>query len=369
MSHDRFLDLPKLDLPTAPGQVSITAPSNIALVKYWGKESGQIPKNASISFTLKECLTRTTLSYTPIDYQEKQPSPLDGPLNFEVYVSGVLKPEFGEKIETFFQRIRPYVPWIDCFSWRIDTENTFPHGSGIASSASGFAALAGALMELEAAWNPSKTPAQSLIEKTSFLARLGSGSASRSIVGPMMYWGQHPNLVDSSDLFAVTLSQNLAPVFLDYQDTILLIDKGEKAVSSTVGHNLMHDHPFASQRFAQAQKNLEQLLDILNSGDLMSFCQLVESEALSLHAMMMTSNPSFVLMKPNTLTVIERIRAYRKAREIPVCFTLDAGANVHLLYPSAYVGQVLPWIKEELSVFCQNGQFIEDRVGTGVKII
>jgi len=369
MSQDRFLALPKLELPSSSGHVSVTAPSNIALVKYWGKESVQIPKNASISFTLKECLTKTSLHYKPIEIMGEQSKRTVDDVSFEVYVSGVLKPEFGTKIQIFFQRIRPYLPWIYCFDWRIETDNSFPYGSGIASSASGFAALAGALMQLEGTWSQEEQSDKWLYEKTSFLARLGSGSAARSISGPLMYWGYHPNLPKSNNLFAVALTQNLSPVFLDYHDTILLVDKGQKAVSSSVGHNLMHDHPFSSQRFVQAQHHIERLLGILNSGDLEAFCDLVETEALTLHAMMMTSKPSYILLKPNTLAVIERVRAYRKDCQIPVCFTLDAGANVHLLYPSACASKVLPWIKEELSFFCENGQYIEDKVGTGLEII
>src|SRR5690606_30712639 len=122
-------------------------------------------------------------------------------------------------------------------------------------------------------------------------------------------------------------------VFRNYQDTILLVDKGEKQVSSTVGHDLMHGHPFAQQRFAQAHENLSAIKKALTDGDIDSFIKIVESEALTLHSMMMTSMPYFILMKPNTLEIINRIWKYRAATGITVCFTLDAGANVHVLYP------------------------------------
>jgi diphosphomevalonate decarboxylase len=358
MTPDPFLTLPKLNIPSNSGSVEVTAPSNIALVKYWGKSEGQIPKNASLSFTLSHCLTQTSLSFT----ERRDDAP-----HFEVFVKGQPKPEFAPKIAIFFKRIEAYMPWIGAFNWRVDTQNTFPHGSGIASSASGFAALAGALMYLEASWSETPHDQEYWVNKTSFLARLGSGSASRSIVGPIMHWGKHPDLTESSDLYARQMTMGVDPVFTDYKDTILLVDQGEKEVSSTVGHNLMHNHPFAAQRFQQAQDNLTKLLGIMSSGDLEGFCDLVESEALSLHAMMMTSNPSYVLMKPNTLAIINEIRGFRGMHNIPVCFTLDAGANVHLLYPKKYTKEVMPWVQAELSPLCEGGQFIEDQVGHGLK--
>ena len=116
--------------------------------------------------------------------------------------------------------------------------------------------------------------------------------------------------------------------FSNYQDVILLVDKGEKQVSSTIGHNLMHNHPYAENRFKQANENLGKMATILQNGDIESFINLVESEALTLHAMMLTSNPYFILMKPNTLEIINRIWEYRQEKNSNICFTLDAGANV-----------------------------------------
>jgi diphosphomevalonate decarboxylase len=157
--------------------------------------------------------------------------------------------------------------------------------------------------------------------------------------------------------------------FKNYNDTILLVDKGEKQVSSTVGHNLMHNHPFAEQRFAQAHKNLSALINVFKTGDLKSFIEIVESEALTLHAMMMTSMPYFILMKPNTLEIISKIWTYRKETNSKVCFTLDAGANVHVLYPENETESVLEFINNELVAYCQNGHYICDRIGFGAKLI
>ena len=103
-------------------------------------------------------------------------------------------------------------------------------------------------------------------------------------------------------------------------------------MSSTLGHNLMFNHPYASQRFSQAHENITILKAIFKSGNLSDFIALVESEALTLHAMMMTSYPYFILMKPNTLAVINKVWEFRNQTGLNLCFTLDAGANIHLLY-------------------------------------
>ena len=126
----------------------------------------------------------------------------------------------------------------------------------------------------------------------------------------------------------------------------------------------MHGHPFAEARFAQANKNINKLVRSFASGDVERFIEVVESEALTLHAMMQTSIPYFILMRPNTLEVIQRIWQYRKETNIPFCFTLDAGANVHLLYPKTSTTEVKWFIEEELAQFCEGRQYIHDEVAT-----
>ena len=162
--------------------------------------------------------------------------------------------------------------------------------------------------------------------KASFLSRLGSGSACRSLFGPLAIWGKHDKLNKTSDLYAIE-HHEIHDVFRDYQDTILLIDKGQKKVSSTVGHNLMTNHPFAKQRFIQAQENIIAMIDILKSGNLDEFISKTEHEALTLHGMMMTSNPYFVLMKEGTLSSINKIWEFREETKLPLCcllYTSDA---------------------------------------------
>lgn len=343
------------------GMVTCTSPSNIALVKYWGKRPVQLPENASISFTLDNCNTTTSLTYKRRDSVEEG-------FDFELFFEGKPKPDFKPKIQSFFERIQEYLPFLKQYTFRIETSNTFPHSSGIASSASGMSALAYCLMQLEKKINPDISDSEYL-QKSSFLARLGSGSACRSIEGPVTVWGEHPDLSGSSDAYAIPFPFPVHQNFDDYQDTILLIDKGEKQVSSTVGHNLMHGHPFAAKRFEQATGNIAKLKETLIIGDLDAFITVVESEALTLHAMMMTSLPYFILMKPNTLSVIHKIWEYRETTGSKVCFTLDAGANVHVLYPNTEKNQVLDFITNDLVAYCQNGQYICDKIGLGAKIV
>ena len=337
-----------------------SAPSNIALVKYWGKKDNQIPANPSVSFTLNNCKTITKLAFAKKDNHAS--------FSFDLLFEGQTKEDFKPKIQKFLERIEIYLPFLKDYHFTIDTENTFPHSSGIASSASGMAALAMNFMSLEKALNPEMTE-DYFHQKASFLARLGSGSACRSVKGSVVVWGNQANIPTSSDLFGVEFPHAIHDNFKNYQDTILLVDKGEKQVSSTVGHDLMHDHPFAERRFAQAHENLDQLIAIFESGNLEEFIKIVESEALTLHAMMMTSMPYFILMKPNTLQIINAIWKFRNETKIPVCFTLDAGANVHVLYPENTTEKVLQFIKDELVGYCQNGQYICDKIGNGAVLI
>ncbi|QNM85661.1 diphosphomevalonate decarboxylase [Polaribacter pectinis] len=333
-------------------------PSNIALVKYWGKSNPQIPKNASISFTLKNCHTITT-----IEFSKKETST---DVEFDLFFEGKKKEEFKPKIAEFFKRVAEYCPYIFDYRMTIHSENSFPHSSGIASSASGLSAIAMCLMSLENVLNSDLTQ-EFISKKASFLARLGSGSASRSVEGPLVVWGNHPKIEGSSDLFGVQFPYKVHSVFENYQDAILLVDKGEKQVSSTVGHNLMQNHPYAENRFVQANDNLAKLSKILQNGDIKAFVNLVESEALTLHAMMMTSNPYFILMKPNTLEIINKIWEYREENNSNICFTLDAGANVHVLYPEKEKEKVNQFIDNQLSKYCQKNHYICDTVGFGAK--
>jgi len=205
------------------------SPSNIALVKYWGKKPNevQIPSNSSISFTLNNCATSTKLTY------EEQDS-----LEISVLLEGKEEPNFVPKIEQFLERIAGVFPFVTSGKYTINTSNSFPHSSGIASSASGMSALALCICDI--AVEKGLLQEDKFKETASELARLGSGSASRSIYGPMGEWGEHPDFEGSSDAFAIPYS-DVADVFKDYCDTILLVHKGQKTVSSTLGRKRSTD--------------------------------------------------------------------------------------------------------------------------------
>ncbi len=341
------------------GKVTYRSPSNIALVKYWGKKENQIPANPSISFTLDHCATTTTVSYKKLEEPTSE-------FSFDLFFDGGPREDFKPKIETFFNRIEKYLPFLKDYHFSIDTTNSFPHSSGIASSASSMSALALCLMDIERKMC-TEINTDFFNKKASFLARLGSGSACRSIEGSLVQWGGHKTTIGSSDLYGIKYPGKVHGVFENYRDTVLLVDKGQKQVSSTVGHDLMHNHAFSEQRFAQAHKNLTRLNAVFAEGDLSTFIEIVESEALTLHAMMMTSLPYFILMKPKTLQIINKIWAFRESSNTHLCFTLDAGANVHVLYPDSEKEVVDQFIKNELVVYCENGQYICDRIGFGAK--
>ncbi|MBM7421267.1 MULTISPECIES: diphosphomevalonate/mevalonate 3,5-bisphosphate decarboxylase family protein [Chryseobacterium] len=330
--------------------VSESCPSNIALIKYWGKYKDQIPANPSISFTLNHCKTNTEMEFLANET-----------FSVQTFLSGNEEMKFAEKIEKYFKNIEQYLPWILKGKYIIRTENTFPHSSGIASSASGFGAIAKCLMKLDESFSGKNSDEESLT-KASFLARLGSGSACRSLYNGLVVWGESDEVEGSSDLFAVQYpNSEVHDIFKDFNDWVLLIHEGVKSVSSTVGHGLMNTNPYAERRFQEARENFIPMKEILKSGDMQSFIKLVEHEALTLHAMMMMSDPAFILMKTGTLEVINKIWDFRRETNLPLFFTLDAGANVHLLFPNdGSEDKIKTFIEAELLQHTQKNGVVKD---------
>ena len=337
------------------GKVGWQSPSNIALVKYWGKKGKQIPQNPSVSFTLSECRTETFIGFEKADN-----------FGFRFFFEGKENPAFGAKIEKFLLDHRAFFPFVNQLSLKVESCNTFPHSSGIASSASSMSAFVMGLIEIENQLVGPSTGSGTLT-KASYFSRLASGSAARSVFPKMALWGATPYYEGSSDEYAVSLENDIHPVFKTYRDAILIVSGDAKSVSSRAGHALMEGNPYAPARYAQANDNIKTLLAALNSGDLDTFINITESEALQLHALMMCSNPSYILMKPNTLNLINEIREFRQGTRIPLCFTLDAGPNVHLLYPEKEADRVVDFINSVLVTYCKEGRWIADHVGDGPK--
>ncbi len=331
--------------------VFASCPSNIALIKYWGKYDNQIPANPSISYTLNHCKTNTTIEFFANEA-----------FSVQTFLAGNEEVKFAQKIEKYFRSIESYLPWILKGRYIIKTENTFPHSSGIASSASGFGAIAKCLMNLDEHFIINNQQPSFNAQKASFLARLGSGSACRSLYEGLVVWGETKEVEGSSDLFAVPYSnEEIHPIFKNFNDWVLLIHEGEKSVSSTVGHGLMKTNPYAERRFQEAHENFEKLKEILKTGDMEGFIKLVEHEALTLHAMMMMSDPAFILMKTGTLEVINKIWEFRRITGLALFFTLDAGANVHLLFPNDIDNdRIISFINQELLPFTQKGGVVKD---------
>ena len=351
------------------GKVGWASPSNIALVKYWGKKGKQIPQNPSISFTLSECRTETFIEYEKANR-----------FGFSFFFEGKENPAFGAKIEKFLMDHQAFFPFLNQLNLKVESRNTFPHSSGIASSASSMSAFVMCLLEIESILTGLSTSSRALadsvpepvegpinMQKASYFSRLASGSAARSVFPSMALWGKTEAYEGSSDEYAVSLADDIHPIFRTYHDSILIVSGETKSVSSRAGHALMEGNPYAPARYAQANENTKNLLAALKSGDLDTFINITESEALQLHALMMCSNPSFILMKPNTLNIINEIRGFREETKIPLCFTLDAGPNVHLLYPDSEAEKVEHFINDHLAGYCVDNKWIADHVGEGPK--
>lgn len=332
-------------------KVSAKSPSNIAIVKYWGKHGNQLPNNPSISFTLSRCFTETSISVKHNDREN---------CHISFLFDGKESPKFQDKIDKYLVDNQQHFEFLKGLDLKIDSYNSFPHSSGIASSASSMSALVLCLLKIEKIVNHNVTPVD--LQKASFLSRLASGSAARSLYPVMTLWGATPSVSTSSDEYAVPLTDMVAPVFQSYHDSIMIVSNKEKSVSSRVGHSLMNGHPLAEQRYATARQHTEQLLKVLQNGDVKEFMKIAEAEALQLHEMMATSNPPYHLMEDNTLKIIELAKKFRHDSGTPLCFTLDAGPNVHLLYPDACEPEVKQFIKEELLQYCHEYKWIDDKV-------
>jgi diphosphomevalonate decarboxylase len=340
------------------GKITWKSPSNLALIKYWGKYGQQLPRNPSISFTLDQAYTETTLEY------HVKPEPYET-VSLEFFFEKKPNEPFRKKVLAFLESITDIFPFLKQLHFIIHSYNSFPHSSGIASSASSMSALALCLCSLEKLLFGTLEDENEFLKKASFIARLGSGSACRSVYPKMAVWGESGEIEASSNLFAIPFENEVHDLFKTFHDDILIVSRGEKSVSSRAGHSLMEGNIYASDRYHQARQRMHQLLAALKTGDLDVFGNIAENEALTLHALMMTSNPSYLLMRPNTIKLIELVRRFREETKTPLYFSLDAGPNLHLLYPDDVTEKVQSFIKSDLLQHCENEEFIADNVGQG----
>lgn len=338
------------------GSVAWQSPSNLAITKYWGKYGVQLPRNPSLSFTLSNAHTKTKVDYKP--GSDKQT------VSVKFYFEGKRNESFGKRVFLFLNSIIDLTPWLRGLDLTIYSENSFPHSSGIASSASGMSAVALCVCSIGKQFDERLHDEGYFFRLASNLSRLGSGSASRSVYPYMALWGETSLVNDSSDEHAIPYS-DIDDIFKSFHDDILIVSRKEKSVSSTAGHALMEGNVYAESRYKQAEQRLGELMAALKTGDVDRFGKIAEDEAMTLHALMMCSDPSYILMEPESIALIKVIRQVRAEKNLPIYFSLDAGPNIHLLYPDSISDQVKQLEMDVFKNYCVDGLIIEDQVGLG----
>ncbi|MFO7796440.1 MAG: diphosphomevalonate decarboxylase [Promethearchaeia archaeon] len=303
-------------------KASSLAHPNIALIKYWGRNPNHpshlnIPTNDSISMTKESIDTEATgirlLTHTTIEFSEEFSEDTGFLKDQETLI-----PFNRIQMERINKVVNPLkeLAGID-LNFKMVSENKFPTAAGLASSASAFAALATCA---------AKALNLNLDKKElSKYARLGSGSASRSIHGGFVWW-HRGNSHDSS--YAEQLCQCNE---FDIAAVIAVINRGEKEVSSDVGINYAQSSAFNQIRIEQSLKQSEEIKKAIEDNDFSTVGQIAEKNCLYMHSVMMTSSPPLFYWNPNTLKVIKTITRKRKNEGIEFYFTVDAGPNIHCL--------------------------------------
>lgn len=336
-------------------EVRWESPSNIALVKYWGKREGQLPMNPSVSMTLAKAVTQTTV----IAHKTNKPSGI-------ALVNNDPNHPFIPKLAKLLTWLSTEVPLLNSYEFEIITENSFPHSTGIASSASGLSAFSLCLVSMLEALSGNSLTQEERAVFSSELSRMGSGSACRSIYGGFAWWGESVEWQGSSDRYACSINRRVHERFFHLRDTILIVSSVPKSVSSTAGHSLMQHHPFSEGRKVQVKEHLSALLSGLESGDFEQVGRISEMEAMTLHALIMTSAGNPILWEPGTISLLKAIQRARKSG-LPLFYTIDAGANVHLLYPADAQHAIESTILPELLSYCDSGKALFDFCGEGPK--
>ncbi len=288
--------------------------ANIALIKYWGNRDHvlRLPSNSSLSMNLAALATTTTVEFRAdlaADTLTIDAVPSHGPAR--------------DRVVAHLERVR-VVAGISTQA-HVVSHNNFPAGTGLASSASAFAALTVAACAA-AGLNLST-------DELSRLARHGSGSACRSVPGGFVLW-------DACDEDACSFGRMIAPAdHWDLRDVVAIIESAHKATGSTEGHALADTSPLQAARVSSTPARLERCKSALLSRDFPALAEVIEQDTLMMHAVMMTSTPSLLYWRPATLAVMQAMRAWRK-EGLPVAFTIDAGPNVHCICPAEFASQI-----------------------------
>lgn len=286
-------------------KTTAVAPANIAFIKYWGKKNAKLrlPLNSSVSMNLNKIYSQTTVEFLPTLNDD------------QIEMVGE---KIGERerlrIERHLDRIRK-IARIK-FKAKVKSKNNFPKGTGIASSASGFAALS--LAGTRAAdLNLSQ-------KELSILARLGSGSACRSIPDGFVEWRKGNSNKTS---FAHTL---YPPNYWKIVDIVAIVTKTEKKVSSTEGHARAESSSFLSSRILRMGSQVRLVKRALKKKNFSQLGLVIEKDAVNMHAVMMTSQPPIIYWLPKTVEIILAVKHWRK-EGLESYFTIDAGPTVHII--------------------------------------
>jgi diphosphomevalonate decarboxylase len=320
-------------------KATAVACANIAFIKYWGKRDAglNLPANSSLSMNLDRLTTVTTVEFSP-DYDDDVVI-LDGQ---------EVRGESKQRIAAHLDRVRA-MAGLQARA-RVISQNSFPIGAGLASSASGFAALSLAA---------SRAAGLELTQRElSILARFGSGSACRSIPGGFTEWAAGTS---SENSFA---RQIAPPEHWDLRDVIAIISRAKKRVGSTEGHALAPSSPFYQARLTNVADRLPKARAALLKKDLATLGRLIEEDAISMHAVMMTSQPPIYYWLPSSIQLIHEVQNWR-TEGLEVYFTFDAGPNVHLICQAADQAEVEKRLNDIEDVL----EVIVSGPGSGAQII
>ncbi len=295
------------------------APSNIAFTKYWGRkdEKLRLPANSSIAMCLSNLLTITTVELSPT-YKKDQ-----------IIINGVQETGEVERVIKHLDHIRK-IAGINLKA-KMVSKNNFPSGTGLASSASGFAALTLAAV---------KAAGITLSEKQiSILARQGSGSACRSIPSGFVEWLDG----DTSDTsYAI---QIFPSNWWKIANVVAIISQKKKEVSSSIGHQAAYSSPFMATRVANMPEKNKLIKKLIKEKDFKKFGELIEREALEFHAITLTQNPPLIYWTPGTVLLMKLIQKWRN-EGLLVFFTLDTGQDIHLICERKNVEKVKAKLKQ-----------------------
>jgi diphosphomevalonate decarboxylase len=289
----------------AVSKATAIACANIAFIKFWGKRDAELnlPANSSLSMNLDRLTTVTTVEFSP-DYDD----------DLVILDGREKRGESRQRIVAHLERVRTMAGLKN--RARVISDNSFPTGAGLASSASGFAALSLAA---------SKAAGLELSQRElSILARFGSGSACRSVPGGFTEWTAG---TCSEESFA---KQVAPPDHWELRDVIAIVSRAHKRVGSTEGHALAPTSHLYQARVASVADRLAQAKAALLEKDFATLGRLIEEDAVSMHAVMMTSRPPIYYWLPSSVRLIHEVQHWR-AEGLEVCFTFDAGPNVHLI--------------------------------------